>query len=113
MFCVVTVPSIKAIDNRRHFEDLSYILHYFLILLISTLIEIFCEIEVQWVNKTYQSADPLAKNGASEVHLVDVLYCGQLWYGRITKICNRIQRLCIYFMKIVMYQPDQTTTSFC
>lgn len=34
------------------------------------------EIEVQWVDKTYQLADPLAKYGASEVHLVDVLY---LW----------------------------------
>ena len=49
------------------------------------------EIEVQWVDKTYQLADPLAKYGASEVHLVDVLY---LW---TTLIWNDNENLYIEF----------------
>ena len=36
------------------------------------------EIEVQWVDKTIQLADPLTKYGASAVRLMDVLKCGQL-----------------------------------
>ena len=36
------------------------------------------EIEVQWVDKTVQLADPLTKYGASAVHLMDVLNSGKL-----------------------------------
>ena len=36
------------------------------------------EIEVQWVDKTHQLADPLIKYGASALRLMDVLKCGKL-----------------------------------
>ena len=45
------------------------------------------KIEVQWVNKTHQLADPLTKYEASAVHLMDVLKCGKLCDETITKIC--------------------------
>ena len=46
------------------------------------------EIEVQWVDKTIQLADPLTKYGASAVRLMDVLKCGQLWDQIIRRICT-------------------------
>ena len=47
----------------------------------------FGEIEVQWVDKTHQLANPLTKYGASAVHLMDVFKCRKLWDENITKIC--------------------------
>ena len=44
-------------------------------------------IEVQWVDKTHQLADPLPEYGASAVRLMDVLKCGKLWDQTLTKIC--------------------------
>ena len=35
------------------------------------------EIEVQWVDKMHQFADPMTKYGASAVPLVDILKCGK------------------------------------
>ena len=45
------------------------------------------EIEVQWADKTHELADLLTKYGASAVRLMDVLKCGKLCDGTITKTC--------------------------
>ena len=52
------------------------------------------KIEVQWVDKTHQLADPLTKYGASVVRLMDVLRCGKLGDETIRKFVYRIQ--CAY-----------------